>query len=57
MSATVYQFPAGGRRTIGDRREETKPTLSFVASPNVRTVLGTGWYHDEAIEEDRTPKN
>ena len=57
MSATIYQFPAGGRRTVGVRPDEPKPVLGFAASRNVKTILGTGWYHDEAIEEDRAPKN
>ena len=57
MSATIYQFPAGGRRAVADRLAEAKPALNFAAARNVKTVLGAGWYHDEAIEEDRRPKN
>ena len=57
MSATIYQFPVGGRRIIGDRQNEAKAALSFIASRSAKTVLGNAWYHDEAIQEERTPKN
>ena len=45
-SATIYQFPAGGRagltrRAAFDRAPETLPTISY----------GGSWYHDEAIRE------
>ena len=45
-SATIYQFPVGGRagltasRTGQDRHAEI-PTIAF----------GGSWYHDEAIRE------
>lgn len=57
MSATIYQFPVGGRRIAGIRQTEAKPALGFVASQDLKAVLGSSWYHDEAIEQDRTPKN
>lgn len=57
MSATMYQFPVGGRRITGGRPTDAKPNLGFVISSNLKTVLGSSWYHDEAIEQDRTPKN
>lgn len=50
-SATVYQFPRRGRFAAGAVREEVKAE----AAP--RVVLGDGWYHDEAIEAERTRKN
>jgi len=57
MSATIYQFPVGGRRVAGGRSTDAKPALGFVVSSNLKTVLGSSWYHDEAIEQDRAPKN
>ena len=57
MSATIYQFPAGGRRAVLDRLADAKPGFNFAAARTVKTVLGAGWYHDEAIEQDRTPKS
>ena len=50
-SATIYQFPARGRFALSAPREDVKA----VAAP--RVVFGSGWYHDEAIEAERTRKN
>jgi hypothetical protein len=52
-SATIYQFPARGRFATGAARDEAK--AATVAAP--RIVFGSGWYHDEAIEAERTRKN
>ena len=56
-SATIYQFPARGRFAAGaDRREEAPSNLIALRAPN--TVSGSGWYHDEAIEDaERVRKN
>jgi Protein of unknown function (DUF2735) len=47
-SATIYQFPVGGRRSL-DRREQPKPAtdLRLVAS----AALSGSWYHEAAIQE------
>ena len=49
-SATIYQFPAGGRAALGGRRYgETK---SAIETPRVNESVCSGsWYHDEAIRE------
>ena len=49
-SARIYQFPAGGRAALGDRRySETKPAIE---QPRVNEVVCSGnWYHEEAIRE------
>ena len=52
-SATIYQFPQRGRFAVSAAREEVK-TAAVVAP---RVVFGSGWYHDEAIEAERTRKN
>jgi Protein of unknown function (DUF2735) len=52
-SATIYQFPARGRFALSAPREDVK--AAAVAAP--RVVFGSGWYHDEAIEAERTRKN
>jgi hypothetical protein len=44
-SATIYQFPVGGRagREAANRTPELAlPTVTF----------GSGWYHDDAIDEE-----
>jgi hypothetical protein len=49
-------FPARGRFAAGNDREDTQPATNFT-SPRV-TVLGSAWYHDEAVrEEDPRRKN
>jgi hypothetical protein len=49
-SAKIYPFPAAGRAPLGGRREGTKPSadLSRVA----KATVGSGWYHEAAIQED-----
>jgi Protein of unknown function (DUF2735) len=54
-SAKIYQFPARGRFLMREtelrEREGTAPSF---ASPGVTTIVfGSGWYHEEAIAEER----
>jgi hypothetical protein len=45
-SATIYQFPAGGRAGLeAAKRRTTELTLPTV-------TFGSGWYHDDAIDEE-----
>jgi hypothetical protein len=53
-TATIYTFPARGRFAPGADRDKTTRSGEQHA---VETVTGSGWYHDEAIREERTPKN
>lgn len=49
-SATIIQFPAGGRAGLFAQREITAPLQQ-------RPVVDTGsWYHDEAIREAELAK-
>ena len=57
MSATIYEFPVRGRFIAGSRREEIKPAANAISSRVTKTVIGSSWYHEEAIEAERTPKN
>ena len=51
-SATIYQFPVGGRAALGGRSYgEARPPADDVASPVVETICSGSWYHQEAIEE------
>jgi hypothetical protein len=54
-SATIYQFPT--RRTATGRFDG--PNFApAIPSPNVApTAFGSGWYHDEAIQEEQARKN
>jgi len=48
-SAKIYQFPVGGRASLGIRRNETP---SIADAPRVTEVAcGSGWYHEAAIED------
>ena len=57
-SATIHQFPARGRfAAVGDHGEAQAAT-NLVALRAPKTVYGSGWYHDEAIQDaDRPRKN
>jgi hypothetical protein len=52
-SATIYQFPTGGRAALGGRRyAEAKADLA--GAPRVNEALcSDSWYHQAAIEESR----
>jgi hypothetical protein len=53
-SARIYQFPAGGRSALGERRNnETKSIGQITPSVNVALCSGS-WYHEEAIQEAKT---
>ena len=52
-SAAIYKFPARGRFAMNTQRDETNVT----ALRATKVSLGSGWYHDEAIEAERARKN
>ena len=47
-SATVYQFPKRGRFAV-EGRESSRP----VTSSRFARAIGSAWYHDEAIAQER----
>ena len=49
-SATIYQFPVGGRKGI--TTEPSRPSGEGVPS-RVANVSGGAWYHDAAIQESK----
>jgi hypothetical protein len=49
-SATIYQFPKGGRAALGGRRDETKAAETLAASRVARVACGGAWYHEEAVQ-------
>ena len=53
-SATIYQFPAGGRAALGGHRYgETKAAADCVApAVNLADCSGS-WYHAAAIQETK----
>jgi hypothetical protein len=51
-SATIIQFPAGGRAGLSTyRADAVDPTMQ----PNPNVMYGS-WYHDEAITQAAAPK-
>lgn len=50
QSATIIQFPAGGRAGFLARREQPAPAIQ------APVVDVNGWYHDEAIREAEDAK-
>jgi hypothetical protein len=56
QSATIYQFPAGGRAALGVRRDQAKAVDNF-AVPRIARVASGAWYHEEAVQQaDRARK-
>jgi len=55
-SATIYQFPARGRYAVSGASNVMESASASVPQP-ASIVFGSGWYHDEAIEAERTRKN
>lgn len=50
-SAKVYQFPKRGRfATVGDR-QDTRLAAEAAALRPPKMVVGSGWYHEAAIQE------
>ncbi len=55
VSARIYQFPARGRFASDGRGDDQSATN--LSSPRVaRIASGSGWYHDEAIQEAERPR-
>lgn len=46
-SATIYQFPVGGRR--GLNRDQQKPDLTVAQV--AAAAVGGAWYHEAAIQD------
>ncbi len=49
-SAKVYQFPLRGRFAASIHGADAK-AAPMLAAQAVNAALGSGWYHDEAIQE------
>jgi hypothetical protein len=57
-SAKIYQFPVRAGTPAGGHREELKPTGDVVSSRVAKAAVGSGWYHEDAIQEaERARKN
>lgn len=54
-SARIYQFPLRGRFATDDQQAQAND--SRVMSRAAAVAVGSAWYHDEAIEAERTRSN
>ena len=53
-SAKIYQFPAGGRSALNERRYQESQTATDLASSPVSEAACSGsWYHEAAIQESK----
>jgi Protein of unknown function (DUF2735) len=53
-SATIYQFPAGGRAVLGKARATEVKAVADPAWSNLSEAVYSGaWYHEAAIQESR----
>ncbi len=51
-SATIYQFPVGGRSAlVGRRYDEAKSTTDLASTRVNEAACGGSWYHEAAIQE------
>jgi hypothetical protein len=52
-SAKIYQFPARVRKAVDGRREETDSAVELVSPRVSLAAVGSGWYHEAAIQESK----
>src|SRR3569832_364925 len=51
-SATIYQFPVGGRAALAGRRyDETRLPADHASLPANASICSESWYHQEAVDE------
>jgi len=55
QTATIYQFPVRFRERKAELTEKSKIEANKIATQISDVAFGGGWYHDEAIRDDRTP--
>jgi hypothetical protein len=56
-SAKIYDFPVRNRANVAGRRDQAKAVVELALPSAARTVFGSGWYHDAAVQEaERAPK-
>jgi hypothetical protein len=53
-SAKIYDFPLRGRFAVGASRDST---VTANTAPRAPAIAFGSWYHEEAIEAERTRKN
>jgi hypothetical protein len=56
-SATIYQFPTGGRAGLCAHRDDARSTASLASQRFAKAACGSAWYHEEAIAQDAVPRS
>jgi hypothetical protein len=52
-SATIYQFPVGGRAALRGHRDTAKPVTDLSSIRVSEAAVGESWYHAAAIQESK----
>jgi hypothetical protein len=52
-SATIYQFPPGGRSAVVGRRHEEAKTATDLTPSRISEACSDSWYHEAAIQESK----
>jgi hypothetical protein len=56
-SAKIFQFPASGRFAASGNLDEDTPVANLTSPRLAETVLGSAWYHDEAVQAEELVRN
>jgi len=56
-SATIYQFPVGGRSALAGRRHGEAPTKPATTPRVNETICSGSWYHEAAIQESQNERD
>ncbi|UGY13991.1 DUF2735 domain-containing protein [Bradyrhizobium septentrionale] len=56
-SATIYQFPAGGRSALGGRRYGEALVVRGLASEVETSACSESWYHQAAIDDAKPSRD
>jgi hypothetical protein len=51
-SAQIYEFPPRGRFAL-NARDESQSRINLEAQALPKVAYGSGWYHDQAIQDER----
>jgi hypothetical protein len=53
-SAKIYQFPPRGRFAVRVASHEATTAPGFASPGIAKIVFGSSWYHEEAVQEERS---
>ncbi|AUC96729.1 MULTISPECIES: DUF2735 domain-containing protein [Bradyrhizobium] len=56
-SATIYQFPVGGRAALGGRRYGEARTAHELSAEVETSACSESWYHQAAIDDAKPSRD